>query len=120
MRFTLRKEQSEIKYAEELKKKKKDVCIFCERELLKNEWSFWILIANRYPYDKVCVEHDMLCPKRHIEDIEDLTFAEFQEFAQIKKDLEASVKYDAIMLNMPHRRSILPHLHFHLLKFKEA
>ncbi|MHA1797567.1 MAG: HIT family protein [Candidatus Helarchaeota archaeon] len=59
-------------------KKKSSKCIFCDLELVKDtllkEFDDFIIILNKYPYNP---GHLMIVPKKHVEDIDDLTENEF-------------------------------------------
>ena len=76
------------------------------------DFDHWYLIKNRFPYDMIFAEHDMLIPRSGAANREELTIAEGLELSQILNDLESS--YDLYFENYSHRRSVgsLYHLHF--------
>lgn len=68
-------------------------CVLCGREPIE-EFQFWKIIPNQFPYDLIAKEHQMLVPKRHV--IETLLNAEeLQEMFYIKANHLA--KYDHII-----------------------
>lgn len=85
-----------------------------ETEPRLKEWKYWFLIENRFPYDEVFKLSHMLVIKRDAGEIYDLTLTETHELLQIRKTL--SQDYDAIMDNLPHRRSVTIRYHVHLVK----
>lgn len=88
--------------------------IFGEEENLIKEYKHWnLLIRNRNTSLGNCVA----ITKRHLESFSEITPEEMQEFAQVVKDIERSLKiafnYDKInylMLMMKDK-----HTHFHIL-----
>jgi diadenosine tetraphosphate (Ap4A) HIT family hydrolase len=55
--------------------------------------------------------------KRHVEDIDQMTTAEFQELLAIKKSILEGGSYNQIVENSVPRRTVRPHYHLHLLNF---
>ena len=87
-----------------------------EDEPRLKEWKYWFLIENRFPYDDVFETSHMLVIKGPAQEVYDLTISESHELLQIRKTLKED--YDAIMDNLPHRRSVPTRYHVHIVKFK--
>jgi diadenosine tetraphosphate (Ap4A) HIT family hydrolase len=110
--MSARKKESEKAYLEYKKKLPAGFCPMCERELLVKEYKHWIITKNRFPYDAITNKHDMLSPKRHIGEKEQLTFEEVKELREIEKTIEG---YTSIIYNLPQNQSVKGHLHYHLI-----
>ena len=54
--MTLRTNQTEKIYQKYLKEKYDGVCIFCAKDLLIKEYKYWILLKNRFPYNKILLD----------------------------------------------------------------
>ena len=87
-------------------------------EQLVQEFTHWRIIANKYPYDVIASRHDMLVPKRIFGSLEECTPEEWEEYFSIRHQLTAENIYDCILENFPKDRSVMKHLHLHLLVFK--
>lgn len=87
-----------------------------ETENRLKEWKYWFLIENRFPYDDVFETSHMLVLSREAASIYELTTSETHELLQIRSTLGED--YDAIMDNLPHRRSVPVRYHVHLVKFR--
>jgi diadenosine tetraphosphate (Ap4A) HIT family hydrolase len=109
---TLRTELSEKIYQEYRDTKIDGYCPFCERDLFIREWKHWILIENRFPYDRVAEVSDLLALKKHKGEMNDW---ERKELKKILEEIQG--EYHAILMNFTHRQSLPKHLHFHLLKY---
>ena len=106
---TLRKTASEIayenaKYTGTLKPLSQEVAI--------RTYTYWKLIKNRFPYDAVFKQHDMLIPKRTFEHRKSMSLAEQSELMNIIEILEGD--YDVMFENMPSKKSIKTLFHIHL------
>ena len=108
--MTLRTKKTEDIYQKFLAKRKIS-CIFCARDLFIREFKYWILLQNKFPYDKIASEHYLLATKRHIQEPEEMNKEERTELYQLQKDLD----YNMFILNKQSDRS-QQHLHFHLIK----
>ena len=82
----------------------------------KEEWKYWRLVTNEFPYDVIASEHDLLIPKRVVSDLDGLNLQEKKELDVIFKSLDKRMTYDAILLAFPWSRTVDSHLHFHLLR----
>ena len=122
--FTLRKRESERIYGEFMKgrrKENKNFCPFCNRDIMVKEFRNWIIVENRFPYDKVFITHHLLASKRHLRTYEELTNEEVSELKSIEYQVmnKQLGDYDVIIINIPARQSIPRHLHFHLATYKK-
>lgn len=77
------------------------------------EFKHWKIMANRFPYDKVAVTHDMVVSLRHA-DWADSTLEERAELDEIKKGY-INDHYDFIIEATTKKKSIPPHYHLHLI-----
>ena len=113
----MRTVRDEKNYQEWKKKNDKNYCPFCNKDLVRKEYKYWLILENRFPYTEIASKHYMLAPKRHIKK-EDLTEDEKKEFEFIEFQLEKSAEFSCIIHNFPHKQSIPQHLHFHVVKYK--
>lgn len=111
MPVTLRKKSTEAEYQHLLDKGLKH-CIYCEQELLVAEFQYWVLLKNRFPYDRIAKDHWMLAPKRHIPTEKQLTREENKELERLLEILN----YDCVLINKKPKRTLPDHYHLHLLK----
>lgn len=114
---TLRTPETEAKYAADKAAGGLDgACIICGREALQ-DFAYWKIVTNAFPYDKIAKTHHMLATKEHI------TWAEISpeawaELEQIKKSAINS-NYHLILENTPKAMTIPAHFHMHLIIIKE-
>jgi len=78
-------------------------------------YKHWFLIANRFPYDMIYAEHDLLVCKRQVARRDDLSIAELIELNEAINELEN--QYHLIFENTMSRRSIKNHYHLHLARY---
>jgi diadenosine tetraphosphate (Ap4A) HIT family hydrolase len=83
---------------------------------LKEEFAYWVIIPNNYPYDAIFAKHDLLVPKRYFCEAEDMTEDEYNELLEIKSQL--AEKYSSLFENLRNWRSV-KHYHLHLVTFIE-
>jgi hypothetical protein len=91
-------------------------CVLCEKESLQ-EFQYWRIIENMFPYDKVAKAHNMILPKRHIVETE-LSAEEVKELRDIKEK-HLQKEYDFMIEAMPKMKSIPQHFHIHLIEVKD-
>lgn len=113
---TLRTPENQKRYMEFLKNKYQGNCIFCAKDLLVKEFDLWILLKNRFPYDRVYKNHYLLAPKRHVEELYQLTPEEHTELDKIFDE----IPHNQVILNRRSDRSIPRHFHFHLVTIKSS
>ena len=120
MPISLRTKQTEEAYQRHLKLLDKDYCPFCDGRRIRTKkevFKHWFIIENRFPYDQIFEVSDMLILKRHTSNEWDLTVTEFIELQEIRRDIISGTDYDLIQENVSARKSVPPHLHYHLLRF---
>ena len=83
-----------------------------------NDFKYWTIVKNEFPYDAVATRHDLLIPKREIQDIFGISLVEQQELKEIWKQLKRSHKYDFLLVPLPWSQTFKSKIHFHLLKTK--
>lgn len=115
-KIDLRSAKTKNKYKKYLMNNKKINCIYCDRELFVCEFKYWIILENRFPYDKIAETCHMLAPKRHVAREDDLNEDEKEELLKIKKEKVAF--YDIIMQSTVSATSRPDHFHLHLLRYK--
>lgn len=121
MVFTLRTPELEEVYAQFRKGNDKNYCPFCNRDLIRHEFEYWLVLDNRFPYNKCFKVHHLLACKRHVKDWRELTEAELKELRSIEYQVMTRRfgNYDTIIINVPVRQSVPQHLHFHLGTYKK-
>ncbi len=82
------------------------------------EFEHWILIKNKFPYDRVAKKHDLLFPRRVFTEDKDISGAEREELREIKKELQS--EYDIAFESFSHSKSIRGHFHIHFISFKDS
>lgn len=113
-KITLRTKDLQKSYDEHLKLHT-GICIFCAKDLLIKEYKFWVLLQNKFPYNKWGNEHWLLAPKRHVE--EEIYLLEDERIELYK--ILASLNYNMQILNKKEDRSVPHHFHYHLLTLKK-
>lgn len=88
-------------------------CRLCEAKTLKN-FTYWRIIPNSFPYDRIATVHHMLVPLRHTAE-RDLTVAEREELRSLKQATYLNDNYEFIIEATRDTKSIPAHLHFHLV-----
>lgn len=108
---TLRIPESEEKYQEYLKTEKSS-CPLCEKKPLQ-EFGFWNIVENSFPYDKIAATHHMLVLRRHAPQKE-LSAEELREIDAIRSSHIEST-YEWIVEPTHKNKSIPSHAHLHLI-----
>lgn len=111
---TLRTKKTQKEYMAYLEEQYDQSCIFCAKDMLIKEYDLWILVKNKFPYDKVFKDHYMLATKRHVEELYQLTDEEHQELDK----LFDIIPHNQAILNRRSDRSIPRHFHLHLVTIK--
>lgn len=88
-----------------------------DNETILREFEYWVLIENRFPYDRMARTNDMLVSKRPLQSHYDGTDAEQAEYDTIMKTLAAENFYDAYMENFPKIKSVKKFVHIHLIRW---
>lgn len=110
-----RRRQSEVNYQEA---KLSGGTVPLDQETRLIEWKHWYLIANRFSYDMIYTEHDMLLPKRGFANRMDMTLMEYIELNEIIEELNN--QYDLYFENFNHRRSVLGLFHLHFARYHKT
>ena len=87
-------------------------CALCAKEPIR-VFTHWNIVVNDFPYDGVAKKHDMILPKRHIDE-KGLSDQEKQELFDVK-GVYLDDHYDYIIESTNHTKSILEHFHLHLI-----
>ena len=118
MIFT-RSKKVQKEYKEKIKMISKDECFICDKELLVEEFEFWVLLKNRYPYNE-SKNHYLLCPKRHVNDRRKLSIVEYTEFKYLREiGLEKKgYNYDVAQWNTKEESSFKYHAHCQIIELK--
>ena len=87
-------------------------CILCSLEPVQ-KFRFWKLIVNKYPYDKIAKQHDMLLPLRHTTQA-GLTQEELEELSELKYSY-INDNYEFLIEATPHKQSVPSHFHLHAI-----
>lgn len=79
------------------------------------EWTYWMLVENEYPYDLIASKHHLLVPYRPVKSRDELLYMEESELRNILRAVTPN--YDAYLENFPRHQSVQSHFHIHLLVF---
>lgn len=79
------------------------------------EFTYWVIVANRFPHTRVTVQNDMLVLKREAA-LDDITRQEWKEYIEILLGLKG--QYHTVTYNLPGTSSIPSIPHWHLYRWK--
>ena len=118
MKGTLRTLETQEKYEEYKKVGGLDSeCVLCEIPAIE-EFKYWKIAMNRFPYDKVADPHHMMIIKRHVP-ANEITGEEWMEYNALKQSGEYIDKnYDFIFESTVKMMTVPQHLHLHLIVVK--
>lgn len=91
-------------------------CPLCEKQGTEN-FKFWKIVPNSFPYDKIASTHHMVVPLRHVAE-DELNEEELAEFKEIKEKV-LHTEYEYIIEATFKKKSIPAHFHLYLLVAKE-
>lgn len=94
----------------------KEGCVLCKAPS-KEEFKYWRVIENKFPYDRIAQVHDMLIPKRCVKE-EAFTQEEIEEFKEIRKSYVED-NYGYVIEPTFKNKSVPEHYHLHLILGKE-
>jgi hypothetical protein len=115
---TLRTPETKKKYSEWLAAQGvQSECPLCVREPL-HSFTFWKIIDNHFPYDRVAKVHHTLVTLRHVAEA-DLSSEERAELLEIKRSKLIDERYDYSLEATPHTLSLPGHFHIHLMAIKD-
>jgi diadenosine tetraphosphate (Ap4A) HIT family hydrolase len=109
----------ETQAAYEVHRREQDgaLCPLCTMQSLK-EFSFWKILVNDFPYDRIADVHHMCVPHRHVVEGE-LTEEERAEFTEIKRST-LLMNYDYLIETCASCKSLPGHFHVHLIVAKDG
>lgn len=113
--FTLRTKEGEDKY--QWAKAVNDLVPLSQEPPIQ-EFRYWRVIDNRFPYGTIFETHHMLLPKRIVANRHELTDEERNEL-EVIVEYYAQPLYDSLLENFSSRRSIHDHYHIHLGVYPE-
>lgn len=87
-------------------------CVLCKKEPVLM-FTYWKIVPNSYPYDRIAKTHDMIMPIRHAKETE-LTDAEWREFEKISAEYLHPV-YEYLVESTHKSKSLPEHYHLHLI-----
>lgn len=112
MKITLRTPETEKIYADYRKTADLSECPMCREAKNGNGgFKYWVIVPNRFPYDRVFSTSHLLITKRHCEK---MSAEEMAELEDIKGRLYP--KYEQLLENLGSSKTIPIHCHYHLLK----
>jgi len=117
-RLLLRTEETAAKYEAAQREPQQVGCKLCNDLETIYDFTHWRLMPNAFPYDKYFSKSIMLVTKRHTDEA-NLSTAELMEFRDIKKS-NALAEYDTILEQLPKRKSIPHHLHYHIVTIRRS
>jgi len=88
-----------------------------EDETILREFEHWVIIRNRFPYDRMARTNDMLVSRRPLPSRHDGSHKEQSEYEDIMQLLAAEDFYDAYMENFPKIKSVKKYVHIHLIQW---
>lgn len=118
-RILLRTEETARKYEAEIAERDENSgCPLCKFEGVIKEFEHWVLMKNKFPYDRYFTKSDMIVTKRHVSE-RDLSDEEREELRSLKQNVLCA-DYDSLLEHMPAQQSIPKHTHLHLIKYKRV
>lgn len=91
-----------------------------KKETLIREFKYWVIIKNRFPYDKIARTNDMLVSKRPLQSHYDGSKEEQAEYHMIVQLLAEEDFYDALIENFPKVKSVKKYAHTHLVQWNNT
>jgi hypothetical protein len=114
----LRTEETAKQYRDFIANRATPECPLCTSPEVLHDYDNWILVRNKFPYDRYFEKSDMLITKRHITDAQ-LNDMELAELQRLKHDV-LYINYDSIIEHFPEQKSIPEHVHYHLVQYKRV
>lgn len=87
-------------------------CVLCAAESLQ-QFTYWKVVQNKYPYDKIAKKHDIILPLRHT-DQAGVTTEELRELSELKSSF-INNNYEFLIEATPHKQSVPGHFHLHAI-----
>ncbi len=89
-------------------------------ETIVKEFTHWVIIQNRFPYDTMTKTNDLMVAREPAPDFYSTSTAAQTEFHEIMQQLAAEAEYDARIENFPKTTSVKEQFHIHLVKWHGA
>ncbi len=86
-----------------------------KQETIIRDFTHWMIIKNRFPYDRMARINHMLVSKQPLRTQYDASTEARNELITIMKLLEKEAYYDAYLENFPKTKSVKQHVHIHLI-----
>jgi hypothetical protein len=117
-RLLLRSEETASRYEVEIEERKHSahICPLCEFEDVIREFEHWVIMKNKFPYDRYFSKSDMLVSRRHAAE-DAITDKERDEYHYIRTHMLGD-EYDTVMNHLPKQKSLPNHYHVHLIQIK--
>ena len=119
----LRSDETFFKYMKRMKENKCKTGVNLIERIGKepvDEYKYWVIIEDEFPFDKIAKVHHLLIPKRVFMESTDMTKEEKEEMEYLIGN-ELPKKYDYILNKLDGRsRSFPDHFHIHLLEIKKT
>lgn len=93
------------------------LCNLCHKTITVEEFKFWKITNNLFPWDKIAEIQHMAMPKRHVT-FNELNEEEKREYENIKLGY-IEENYDIIAEATNKKKSIPGHFHLHLINVKD-
>ena len=83
------------------------------------EWGYWKIVPDQFPYDRISKTHHLLVPKRIFASSKDMTAEERKEYESILETY-AKENYDVYIKKLSDNKTVPGHYHLHLLTLKKV
>lgn len=115
LKFKLRDPETDLRYQTHKALGESDEMLADWQNRIVEEFTYWVIIENKFPWTRITKLHHLLIPKRRFARVEDMTTDEKAEWETIRKIVRD--KYDMFIENMLGATvSDLYHPHLILLK----
>lgn len=91
-------------------------CVLCDREPIK-AFTYWKMVHNDFPYDRITQKHDILVTLRHVVGCE-LNSEEKSELEKLKETYLGE-NYESVLESLQSVMTIPSHFHVHLFVLKD-
>ena len=112
--MSLRRTNTEIKY--QVAKENGTLRGF-EKSRHLQDFVYFYIVKNAFPYDSVFALSDMLISRRKFAHVWEMNVLEHEEYMSILERLNRSGIYSVVMDNFDNGRSVPGHFHVHLLRY---
>lgn len=91
-----------------------------QNETVVREFDSWVIIENRFPYDRMTRTNHMLVSKRPLQSQYHGSQEEQEEYHRILQLLAEEGFYDALIENFPKVKSVTKFAHTHLVQWNNT